>query len=141
MGPLITYLNFDGNCRQVMTFYQQCLGGELTFHTFGDMPEMSAALPDAAKARIMHANLKNGAAVLMASDTLPGMPGTLTKGTNFSISVQPQSVEELDRIWAAFSQGASIEQPLSEAPWGAKFGMLTDQFGIQWMFNYESPKS
>lgn len=23
----------------------------------------------------------------------------------------------------------------------ARFGMLTDQFGVQWMFNYEYPKS
>jgi PhnB protein len=141
MGPLIIYLNFEGNCRDVMTFYQQCLGGELTLVTFGDMPEMSAQLPEAVKSRIMHASLKSGDAVLMASDTLPGMPGTLTKGTNFSISVQPQSSEEIDRLWAAFSQGGTIQHPLSEAPWGARYGMLTDQFGIQWMFNYETPKS
>ena len=25
--------------------------------------------------------------------------------------------------------------------WGAYFGMLTDQFGVNWMFNYDSPKN
>jgi PhnB protein len=25
--------------------------------------------------------------------------------------------------------------PLVDAPWGARFGMLTDQFGVQWMIN------
>jgi uncharacterized glyoxalase superfamily protein PhnB len=24
--------------------------------------------------------------------------------------------------------------------WGARFGMLTDQFGINWMFNFDHPK-
>ncbi|HYR87773.1 MAG TPA: hypothetical protein VE422_27070 [Terriglobia bacterium] len=24
--------------------------------------------------------------------------------------------------------------------WGARFGMLTDQFGVSWMFNFEQPK-
>ena len=24
--------------------------------------------------------------------------------------------------------------------WGARFGMLTDKFGVHWMFNYEQPK-
>ena len=24
--------------------------------------------------------------------------------------------------------------------WGARFGMLTDHFGVQWMLNYELPK-
>jgi PhnB protein len=30
--------------------------------------------------------------------------------------------------------------PLGTMPWGARFGMLVDQFGIQWMINYELPK-
>jgi PhnB protein len=30
--------------------------------------------------------------------------------------------------------------PLQNMFWGAHFGMLTDQFGINWMFNYELPK-
>jgi PhnB protein len=29
--------------------------------------------------------------------------------------------------------------PLGDMFWGARFGMLTDQFGIQWMFNYDLP--
>lgn len=28
---LHAYLTFNGNCREAMTFYQDCLGGELCF--------------------------------------------------------------------------------------------------------------
>ncbi|MGV3710577.1 MAG: VOC family protein [Gemmatimonas sp.] len=30
--------------------------------------------------------------------------------------------------------------PLETQFWGARFGMLTDKFGINWMFNCELPK-
>lgn len=36
MKEITPYLNFDGNCREAMTFYQRCLGGELNVMTFGE---------------------------------------------------------------------------------------------------------
>ena len=52
MKPLVSYLNFSGNCRDAMTFYKQCLGAELDLVTFGDMPH--PGLPAEAKDLIMH---------------------------------------------------------------------------------------
>ena len=37
-------------------------------------------------------------------------------------------------------QGAKINMPLQDTFWGAKFGMLTDKWGISWMFNFDRPK-
>ena len=34
----IPFLLFDGNCAEAMTFYQKCLGGELTLTKLGDTP-------------------------------------------------------------------------------------------------------
>ena len=31
--------------------------------------------------------------------------------------------------------------PLQETFWAARFGMITDQFGINWMFNVYKPQS
>ena len=33
MTQLNVYLTFDGNCREAMTFYKECLGGELVLNT------------------------------------------------------------------------------------------------------------
>ena len=136
MKQIIPYLNFDGDCKAAMTFYAKCLGGELVTMPFGDMPGGGGkSAPD----RLMHANISlKGQQVLMASDTMPGQPRTA--GTNFSISLMPESVEEIERLFAAFSENAKVEMPLADQFWGAKFGTLTDQFGVQWMFNYEYPK-
>jgi PhnB protein len=38
MRAIITYLNFDGNTRNAMTFYHRCLGGELLMAPFSEMP-------------------------------------------------------------------------------------------------------
>ena len=81
----------------------------------------------------MHARLAGGSAELMASDTMPGHQ--FTKGNNIHVSVQCDTVEEIDRMFKAFSEGATVTMPLADQFWGAKFGMLIDKFGVNWMFN------
>ncbi len=135
MKEIATYLNFDGNCREAMTFYKECLGAELHLMPFSEMP---GDHPPESKHRIMHARLAKGAMAIMASDTMPGMP--LHQGNNFSISIQCDSQHEIDSFFAALSEGGKVTMPLQDQFWGARFGMVTDRFGIQWMFNFEHPK-
>jgi len=136
MKAMVTYLNFEGNCREAMKFYQRCLGGELSLMPFSEAP---GDFPKEAKDRVMHARVtKDGTTLLMASDTMPG--SNFVQGTNFSISIDCQSAEETDRLYNAFSENGKITMPLQDAFWGARFGMLRDKFGINWMFNFEKPK-
>jgi PhnB protein len=135
MKAVTTYLNFDGNCREAMTFYAKCLGGELELRPFSEMPGNH---PPEAKDRIMHARVTNGLPVLMASDSMPGSPFHPAAG--FSVSIMCESAEEIDRIFAALSEGAKVSMPLADQFWGARFGMLTDKFGIHWMLNFDHPK-
>ena len=135
MKEITTYLTFDGNCREAMTFYGKCLGAELQLMPFSEAP---GNFPKEAKDRIMHARLAKGATLLMASDTTDCK--LFQQGSNFSVSVQCESVQEIERLYAAFSENGKTTMPLHDAFWGARFGMLTDQFGINWMFNFEYPK-
>lgn len=127
---IVCYLFFNGNCRQAMSFYAQALGGETTFSTYGDAP----GCEESARELIMHARLTTGSAELMASDVTSAMPPA-TAGSNFTISVDCSSVEEQEGIFAALSTGGVVTMPLQDTFWGAHFGMLTDQFGMRWMFN------
>lgn len=136
MKDINTYLVFDGNCREAMTFYKQCLQGELFIVPFSEAPiEMAAR---GAGDRIMHASLKAGSGVLMASDSMPDMP--VRQGDNFSISLNCESLEETDRLFNALADKGHIKMPLQQTFWATRFGMLTDRFGINWMFNFEQPK-
>ncbi|MBV9774443.1 MAG: VOC family protein [Gemmatimonadetes bacterium] len=132
MREIHAYLNFDGNCREAMTFYQQCLGGELHVMTFGEGQPDS---PPETKDRVIHARLTKERAMLMASDTMPGMP--FRQGTNVWLSLDCESAEEVDSLYAALAEGGNGTMPPHDSFWGARFAMLTDRFGTNWMFNHE----
>ena len=138
MKEMTPYLNFNGNCREAMTFYAECLGAELQIMPFSQAPKDQFNFPEEAKDKVMHARLTKGSAVLMASDCPPGMP--LQQGNNFSVSVNCDSSEEVDRLFAALGKNGNAMMPAQDTFWGAHFGMLTDQFGINWMFNFDKPK-
>jgi predicted 3-demethylubiquinone-9 3-methyltransferase (glyoxalase superfamily) len=40
--------------------------------------------------------------------------------------------DELNRAWNAFIQGGNILMALDQYPWSAKYGWVTDKFGISW---------
>lgn len=125
------YIHFESNAAEAMEFYRSVFGGDLTTSTFaeGGMPHDPA---DANK--LMHAQLDtpNGF-VLMAADTPPGMPSGAISGITISLSGHDDA--ELTGYWEKLSDGATISAPLEAAPWGDKFGMLTDRFGVPWFVN------
>ncbi len=131
MKTVTPYLNFNGNCREAMTFYKNCLGAELQLTPF--MDDQGRPLSDPS-ARIMHSQiLVAGKPILQASDTQPG--DAVTTGNNVQVCIDCESVDEIDRLFAAFTKDSQIRLPLDTMFWGARFGMLTDRFGILWMFN------
>ncbi|HEX4997681.1 MAG TPA: VOC family protein [Terriglobia bacterium] len=135
MKGINVYLTFDGACRDAMQFYKECLGGELHIAPFSDAPH---EFPPEQRNHVMHAALNWGPHVLMASDAMPG--GPVQNGNNYSVCIQCESLDEIERFFAALSAGGTAAMPLQDTFWGARFGMLRDRFGIQWMLNFEKPK-
>jgi len=74
----------------------------------------------------------------MAPDTMPGMP--FQQGNNFSVTINCESLPEIERLFTDLGTNGKVTMQLQDTFWGARFGMLTDQFGINWMFNFERPK-
>lgn len=133
MLQLSVYLNFPGTCREALNFYKDALKGDiLSMQTFGEAPMPSS---DSEKDRIMHAEFKAGEVYFMASDTMETMP--VQPGNNITLSLNLTSSEEQDRIFNHLSEGGRVNMPLQDTFWGARFGMLTDKFGINWMLNRE----
>jgi len=127
------YLNFNGRCREAMTFYQQCLGGELAIQKIAESP-MAAHLPSEAGANILHSSLtRNGVLLLMGSDRM----GTgLTPGNSIVLCLHCSSDEEINRFFNNLSAGGQVKLPLHQSFWGSTYGELTDKFGMLWMFTY-----
>ena len=128
------YLMFDGKCREAMSFYQQVLGGELQLMTYG---QADPNTPPGEKDKVIHARLESGATVIMASDSGHGMP--VKDGDDVWLSLQCGPASEVDALYAKLAAGGQTPQPPNDAFWGARFGMLVDRFGVQWMLNSDAP--
>lgn len=129
MSTLNPYLSFDGNCREAMTFYQECFGGELTFMTVKETP-MADQMPPEMQDKIMHSGLTSGGIVLMASEM---GPEAFVSGNTVSITINCDSGEELDKYFAHLNQGGNAFCEPSPTFFADKFAGLTDKFGTKWL--------
>jgi len=138
MTNINAYIAFNGKCRDAMTFYKECLGGELTIQTFEESP-MGAATPEAMKKQVLHASLAKGSLLLMGSDMVG--PGGYVKGNDIALSLNCSSEEEINALYAGLGEGGKILDVLKVQFWGAMFGVVEDKFGIRWMLHYDENQS
>ncbi len=133
MANINSYLTFNGNCLEAMTFYQECLGGELILQTVGESP-LSNNMPKQMKNCILHSTLTKGALVLQGSDMVPQTG--LVKGNAVSLSLDCSSEEEIKKFYAKLSANGKADHPLEDTFWGAVFGDLTDKYENHWLLIY-----
>jgi PhnB protein len=125
------YLNFKDTAREAMEFYKSVFGGNLEMHTF---KEYNASQDPSEDEKIMHSMLEaDNGITFMAADTPNNME--FNPGTNYSMSLSGDDEAELAGYYEKLSAGGTVLLPLEKAPWGDKFGMVTDKYGIQWMVN------
>ncbi|EOR96569.1 PhnB protein [Arcticibacter svalbardensis MN12-7] len=137
MATITPYLTFNGNCEEAFEFYKSVFGGDFEYiGRFKDMPSDTPVTGPAGE-KIMHISLPIGnGSVLMGSDTNEHY-GSVTIGNNFSMSINTESEEEATRLFDGLAGGGKITMPLEKTFWAERFGMFTDQFGINWMVNYD----
>jgi PhnB protein len=137
MTTIQSYLTFNGNCREAMTFYRKCLGGELSFQTIGESP-LANKMPAKMKDSILHSTLNRDGLVLMGSDMV-GEKG-LIKGTAVSLLLNCSSEEETRVSYEKLAEDGEATHPLEISFWGALIGDLTDKFGNHWLLHFDKEK-
>ncbi len=124
------YINFDGNARAALEFYESVFGGALTLNTFGELGGETGPQGD----KIMHGMLETTSGyALMGADTPPGMEHA--PGNNIAMSLSGDDADELRGYWDKLSADGTVTVPIETQMWGDEFGMCVDQFGIMWMVN------
>lgn len=127
------HIAFNNQCKEAFSFYEKHLGGKIVAMIgYADTPakdHMPADIGD----RIMHARLDLGDQVLMGCDAHPGMPYDGIRGCD--VAVQVATPEEAERLFALLSEGGTVQMPIGETFWSARFAMFTDKFGVPWMIN------
>jgi PhnB protein len=125
------YLSFSDQAREAMEFYKTVFGGKLEMNTF---KEYNASQDPSEDDKIMHSMLEaDNGITFMAADTPKGMD--YTPGNNYSMSLSGDDDATLQGYFDKLSEGGSVAMPLEKAPWGDRFGMVTDKFGVQWLVN------
>ena len=133
MPSLNPYLSFKNEARTAMEFYQSVFGGDLDVSTFGSYEGMVEDPSE--NDLVMHAQLTTpDGLVLMASDTPARMD--YQKPAGISVSVSGDDEAQLEGYWNGLVDGGSVTMPFEVPPWGGRFGMLRDKFGIDWMVAY-----
>jgi PhnB protein len=129
------YLMFDGRCEEAIEFYKKALGAELAMlMRFKDSPDAPppGAVPPGSDNKVMHATLRIGDSIVMASD---GNCAGQTAFAGFSLSVMVNDTAEAQRVFNALAESGKVLMPLGKTFWSPGFGMLTDRFGVGWMVN------
>ena len=133
MTQLNPYLNFNGQCREALTFYQECLEGDLQLQKVAESP-MAAKMLSEKGPLILHGALsKDGYPLLMGSDMIGN---ALQTGNSIMLCLNCSSDQEINTIFDRLSAGGHVKVPLHQSFWGATYGELKDKFGMDWMLNY-----
>ena len=127
---------FNGNAAEAMLFYATALEGKIVHsQTFG---ESGMPISEEGKDRIMHALFEADKLQLMISDCQPGKE--VTSANQVHLSLNFDSLELINKTFTNLSEGGKMTMELQDTFWGARFGMLEDKFGVNWMFNFDYPK-
>jgi PhnB protein len=127
------YLFFDGCCAEAAEFYTQALGAEvLMLARYKDSPDPHppGMVPPGSENKIMHARLKIGETLFMASDDC-GQHKPKFEG--FSLSLTAPNEAEAKKFFNALAQGGQVRMPLTKTFFSPCFGMVADRFGLGWM--------
>lgn len=137
MEAIIPYLNFNGNAKEALAFYEKALNGKVAYsQTFADA---NMAQDESMKDKILHAVFEAGSLKFMVSDCPPGV--SVSSGDQVSLSLNFHDLETIEKTFAALADGGQVTMPLQDTFWGARFGMTKDKYGVHWMFNHDKPKA
>jgi PhnB protein len=126
------HLSFGGRCEEAFQFYERCFGGEiLSMLTYGNSPT-AEQVPLEWRGKIALATLSVGDSQLMGADVLPEQ---YEKPKGFQVLLAIADPADAERIFETLSENGTVQMPLQETYWSARFGVLVDQFGIPWEIN------
>jgi PhnB protein len=160
------HLNFRGDAREALAFYQSVFGGQVRAATYAQMgvphdsdsseravfDRLDAGAPDAdhlAFGTLVGANGVRLAAYDVfgasgggpAGSAQPGSAarsGGLTHTESAFIVLDSETVEEARELWNGLSAGGTVIQNLAPTDWAPGYGMLADRFGVTWIFGVAS---
>jgi PhnB protein len=144
MKTLNPYINFSGQCQQALAFYEKALNGKVIVRqTYGQAPQ---AIAGANPSHIMYAEFQADGIYFMANDGINNITKnesttSLSNANNtITLNIAFSDPQEQKTVFDALSENGKVAMPLTQTFWGARFGIVKDQFGVSWMLNHQLEK-
>lgn len=129
-----THLNFRGEARAALAFYQGVFGGDLTVVSYADAHAVTN--PVEADQVIWGQVVSPDGFHVMAFDVPAARewnPGTIP----FFVSVRGDDAGTLTTYWEKLGEGATVIQPLGPSGFSPLYGMVRDRFGVTWVIDLQ----
>lgn len=131
-----THVNFRGQAREALNFYQSVFGGETSIATYEDIHAVEEP-SQAQHVAFGRVDAPNGFTLMaydvqLSKDYDPGI-------NSFYITLQGTNGDEIKVLWDALAASAThILTALAPAPFAPLYGMLTDRYGITWIIGADT---
>jgi PhnB protein len=128
---LDVYVNYRGHCEEAFHFYERHLGGRITgIARHAEQPNRD--VPPDWKAKVLHARIEIGGAVLMGADIPAAEP---MRSAYLTLTVDSEA--DAERIYALLTDGGEVFMKIEKTPFANRFAMLRDRFGTSWMLLHQ----
>jgi PhnB protein len=126
------FINFDGNCREAVTFYAKVFKSEVNnMMTYGQTPpDPNYPIRESDKDKVCYAGVPIGDMVVMFCDMPAGSP--VVVGNNISPTVSMDDKDEVKGIFDELKEGGEVFMELQRTFFSELFGMVKDKYGVIW---------
>jgi predicted 3-demethylubiquinone-9 3-methyltransferase (glyoxalase superfamily) len=122
------FLMFTGEAEQAMTFYTSLFADGRVVDITRVGPEGPGPQGTVRMGRFALAGQE-----FLCSDSPPVHDFSFTP--SFSIWVEAESQEELERLFGSLGDGGAALMPLGEYGFSRRFGWVNDRYGVSWQLN------
>ena len=134
MATTTTHLNFRGDARAALAFYQRVFGGEISQFSYGEAHDPRNPETD----QIVWGQVLSPDGIhVMAYDVPPSM-GFERGDNSFFVSVRSADADEITRYWTGLVEGGTTVVDLGPAGFSPLYGMVTDRFGVTWVLDVQA---
>jgi predicted 3-demethylubiquinone-9 3-methyltransferase (glyoxalase superfamily) len=122
------FLMFSGHAEEAMNAYVALFEGSEVRNI-----ERYAAGEQGAEGSVKRADFTVAGQPVICIDS--PVPGDFTFTPSFSLFVECADADELDRAFAALSEGGGVMMPPDDYGFSKRFTWLNDRFGVSWQLN------
>ena len=130
-----THLNFRGEARAALAFYQSVFGGELMAISYAD----AHAVTNPAEAdQVVWGRVSSPDGFRVMAYDVPSATAWSPGEIPVFVSVRGDDADQLTGYWRRLCERGMVAQPLGPSGFSPLYGMVKDRFGVTWVLDVQA---